>query len=148
MKTICSCEGITPIIHLSLPLLLVGSIPYLISTHYSVYPPCMQKDHMIDAVKQGCHFHKRRRLNPATQEWWGASELRRQYTSPHQIIYCSLFCSYIYISSAAKRRDEGSRILTFLIRLFIRPCFQCIQCSLGILQEATMAVAFFFQDFL
>lgn len=131
----------------SLPLLLVGSTPYLISTHYSVYPPCMQKDHMIDAV-QGCYFHKRGRLNPVTQEWWGTSELRRQYISPHQIIYCPLFCSYIYINNVAKRRDEGNRILMFLINLFIRPFHQRILCSLGILQEKTMLMAFLFHNFL
>lgn len=131
----------------SLPLLLVGSTPYLISTHYSVCPPCMQKDRMIDAVKQGCYFHKSGRLNPVTQEWWGTSELRRQYISLHQIIYCSLFCSSIYINNAIQRRNERSRILMFLIHLFIRPCFLHFQCSLGILQEATMTITFF-QDFL
>lgn len=130
----------------SLPLLLMGSTPYLISTHYSVYPPCMQKDRMIDAV-QGCYFHKRGRLNPVTQEWWGTSELRRQYISPHQIIYYPLFCSYIYINSVAKRRGEGTRILMFLIHLFIRPCRQHIQYSLGILQGKTMVMAFV-HDFL
>jgi hypothetical protein len=80
-------------------------------------PPWMQKDHVIDAIKQECYFHEWGRLSPVTYEWWGTSELRRQYISPHQIIYCPLFCNYIYISSTTKRRVEGSKILMALIHL-------------------------------
>lgn len=99
-----------------LPLLLVGSTPYLISTHYSVCPLCMQKDCMIDAVKQGCYFHKRGRLNPVIQEWWGTSELRRQYISLHQIMYY-LYSAAIFILTVQLR--EEMREIEFLCFWFI-----------------------------
>lgn len=112
MKTIHSCEGIAHIIHPR------GCPSYLWDIFHISYQLTGAGRSHDRCCKTSMSFPQRGRLSTVTSEWWGTSELEGQYISPHQIIYCSLFCSYIYISKTAKRRVKecgNFQVLTCLL---------------------------------
>lgn len=145
MKTICSCEGITLIIHLRACLSSLWDLLHISCQVITLSTPNVCRRLHDRCYKTGCYFHKKGRLNPVTQEWWGTSELRRQYISPHQIKYYPLFCSHIYINNAAKKKREVEFLLFWFI--FFKALSPNLSLLFGTLQKAAMAVAFF-QDFL